>query len=140
LALGRHPKTHPARRIHHRDGLAHVVYAVGENPSWDIQPTWRRFEATVSENNLKIAVPGFSAIYELAGSGAATGTFTRGNMNSRATMRRVDLAALAEPGFVVDWTRGKSEILQTDLTEDGKPIRLEVVIFAPPGKVHFRLP
>ena len=55
-------------------------------------------------------------------------------------MRKANLAALAEPGFVVDWTRGKSEILQTDLTEDGKPIRLEIVIFAPPGRVHPRWP
>ncbi len=121
------------------NGQARVIYAVGENQSWGIRPAWRRFEATVSENSLKIAVPGFSAIYELAGSEAATGTFTRGIISSRAAMRRGDLAVLIKPGSIVDWTRGKSEILQTDFTEDGKPVRLEVVIFIPTGTGPFPL-
>ena len=41
------------------------------------------------------------------------------------------------PSFA--WTRGKSEFLQTDLTEDGKPVRLEAVIFRPSGAGPFPL-
>ncbi|WP_063800191.1 alpha/beta hydrolase family protein [Bradyrhizobium retamae] len=53
-------------------------------------------------------------------------------------MTRADFASLTR-GAVVAWTRGKSEFLQTDLIEDGKPIRLEAVIFRPTGAGPFPL-
>jgi len=40
---------------------------------------------------------------------------------------------------VVAWTKGKSEFLQTDLVEGGKPVQLEVVIFKPAGPGPFPL-
>src|SRR5690348_14671800 len=111
------------------DGTARVVYAVGDNPFFGIQRTWRRHQATVTEHRLTIAEAGFSAIYEPSNGGALNATYARGNARSRATMTRADLAALTRPGTVVQWTRGRSELVPTELVEDGKPIRLEVVIF-----------
>jgi pimeloyl-ACP methyl ester carboxylesterase len=54
-------------------------------------------------------------------------------------MTPADLAALTRPGAVVHWTRGRSELVPTELIEDGKPVRLEVVTFKPPREGPFPL-
>ena len=54
-------------------------------------------------------------------------------------MTRADFASLTKPDAVVEWTRGKSEFLQTELIEDGRPVRLEAVIFKPNGAGPFPL-
>jgi dienelactone hydrolase len=58
---------------------------------------------------------------------------------SRGSMTRADFGALTKPDAVVEWTRGKSEFLETGLIEDGKPVRLEAVIFKPGGAGPFPL-
>lgn len=121
------------------DGTAHVIYAFGDNRLFGVQRAWRRHTATVTPDRMTIAEAGFSAIYELNGDGALKATFARADIRTRATMTRADLAALTAPGTVVQWTRGRSELVPTELIEDGKPIRLEVVIFKPPGKGPFPL-
>jgi dienelactone hydrolase len=62
--------------------------------------------------------------------------FFKGSGIARTTMARTDLA---RPDAVVAWSRGTSEMLETDLLEDGNPIRLETVIFKPPGPGPFPL-
>jgi len=121
------------------DGTAGVVYAIGDSPFFGIQRTWRRHKATVTERRLTIAEAGFSASYELSDGGAVNATFARGSARGRATMTRAELAALTSPGAVIHWTRGRSELVPTELAEEGKPIRLEVVIFKPPGEGPFPL-
>jgi len=54
-------------------------------------------------------------------------------------MTRADFSSLTQPDAVVEWTRGKSEFLETDLIEDGRSVRLEAVIFKPNGAGPFRL-
>ena len=103
------------------DGKAKIVYANGENPFAYIQPNWRRFEASVSGSTLTVAGVRFSASYDMAADGSLKALFTLGNIVSRATMTKADLASLKKPDAVVAWTRGKSEYLQTELIEDGKP-------------------
>jgi pimeloyl-ACP methyl ester carboxylesterase len=80
----------------------------------------------------------FTAIYDMDDDGQLNGFF-KGNRIARTTMSRTDLATLARPDAVVAWSRGTSELLQTDLLEDGNPIRLETVIFKPPGPGPFPL-
>src|SRR5713101_1111971 len=121
------------------DGIARVVYSIGDNPFFGIRRAWSRHKATVSGRSLTIAEAGFSATYDLTDGGILKATYARGNSSSQTTMARVDFVALTKPGAVVDWTRGKSELLQTDLVEGGKPIRLEVVVFKPPGEGPFPL-
>jgi len=121
------------------DGIARVVYSIGDSPFFGIRRAWSRFAATVSGRSLTIAGAGFSATYDLTDRGALSATYTRGNIRSQATMAKADFAALTKPAAVVDWTRGKSEFLQTDLIEGGKPIRLEVMIFKPSGAGPFPL-
>jgi dienelactone hydrolase len=115
------------------DGTARVVYAVGDNPSIGVRRTWHRLEAQASVQTLRVLGAGFSASYDMAGDGSLKALFKRGDSVSRATMTRYDLASLTKPDAVVAWTRGKSEWLQTDLIEDGKPVRLEAMIFKPAG-------
>jgi dienelactone hydrolase len=121
------------------DGAARVVYAIGENPYVGIQPRWLRLEGTASGRTLKVMSKGFSATYEMAEDGSLKARFERGDTVSVATMAKADFASLTRPDAVVAWTRGKSEFLQTDLIEDGKPVRLETVIFRPSGAGPFPL-
>jgi dienelactone hydrolase len=100
---------------------------------------WSRHNATVTEHRMTITGTGFSAIYEQSSADVLNATYARGNVRSRASMTRADFVALTTPGAHVDWTRGKSELVPTDLVEDGKSIRLEVVIFKPPGEEPFPL-
>lgn len=120
-------------------GVAQVVYAVGGNPGAGIRGRWMRYEGTVSGRTLKVTGNSFSATYEMAGDGGLKGLYERGNSVSRAAMTRVDLASLTRPDAAVAWTRGSYEFLQTDLIEDAKPVRLEVVIFRPKGAGPFPL-
>ncbi len=80
----------------------------------------------------------FDATYDMDDDGQLQ-AFFKGRGIARATMSRTDLAALARPDAVVAWSRGTSEMLETDLLEDGRPIRLETVIFRPPGSGPFPL-
>ncbi|UPJ51138.1 alpha/beta hydrolase [Bradyrhizobium sp. 200] len=121
------------------DGAAHVIYAISENPYAGIQPRWLRREGIASGRTLKVTGQGFTATYEMAEDGSLKARFERGDNASSATMAKADLASLTRPDAVVAWTRGKSEFLQTDLIEDGKPVRLEVVIFRPSGAGPFPL-
>jgi dienelactone hydrolase len=121
------------------DGTARVIYSIGDNPLLGIQPAWSRHKATVTEDRLAIVETNFSATYELSSIGALKATYARGNARSRTTMARVDLAALTRPGAVVSWTRGRSELVPTELVENGGPIRHEVVVFKPPGQGPFPL-
>jgi dienelactone hydrolase len=66
-------------------------------------------------------------------------TFQSGQGRSQARMSKIELAALTRPGAIIKWTPGEVEFLDTDLTEDGKRVRLEVVLFKPKGSGSFPL-
>jgi len=121
------------------DGHPKVIYATGDNPQRGFKPKWTRFDATVANQNLKIVNGGLSVTYHLTAIGTMNAVYTIGNGHSYATLSKHDLAELTTPGTVVQWTRGQSERLQTDLVEDSKPARLEVVTFRPPGQGPFPL-
>jgi pimeloyl-ACP methyl ester carboxylesterase len=115
------------------DGLARVVYAIGDNPWLGIRRGWSRHEATLSGRRLAISEAGFSAIYDLTDRGGLNATYMRGTIVAHASMTKTDLTALLAPDAVIPWTRGKSEFLPTTLIEGGKPVNLEVVIYRPDG-------
>src|SRR5258708_6648456 len=121
------------------DGTARVVYSIGDNAAFGMRRAGSRHTATASGRRLTIAEAGFSATYDLTDRQVLQATYARGGIRSQATMVKADLAVFTKPGAVVDWTGGRSELLQTDLIEDGKPIRLEAVIFKPPGAGPFPL-
>ena len=121
------------------DGSARVVYAIGDNPTFGIRRAWSRHQATLSGRRLSISEAGFSATYYLNDRGGLDAIYTRGNIVTQAAMTKMNLIAMEEPGAVIPWTRGKSEFVQTALTEDDKPVVLEVVIFRPNGPGPFPL-
>jgi dienelactone hydrolase len=121
------------------DGAARVVYAVGERTGSGAQPMWLRLEGIASERSLKVQGARFSATYELTESGGLKARYESAGSVGRASMTRADFASLIKPDAVVEWTRGKSEFLQTGLIEDGRPVRLEAVIFKPNGAGPFPL-
>ncbi len=122
-----------------KDGTAQVVYAVGDNPYAGITKRWLRAEGKVSGHTLTVTGKSFSATYEMTDGGRLNAHFERGDSTSTAEMTRNDLTSLLKQGAVVAWTRGKSEFLQTNLIEDGKPVLLEAVMFRPPGAGPFPL-
>ncbi|MGH6843486.1 MAG: alpha/beta hydrolase family protein, partial [Methylocella sp.] len=126
------------------DGEASVVYAVGDPPL--VASRWqRRFKGTVSGDTLTIAVPfaNPTATYKLTAADMLLATFHFGHVPAYARMSKVELAALTRPGATMNWksnwTSGEAEFLDTDLTEDGKRVRLEVVLFKPKGSGPFPL-
>ena len=120
------------------DGGARVVYAVGGG-SPGMPGRWLRLEGKASDRSLELQGKSFSATYQLTGSGGLRARYQGSGGVSTALMTRADLAALTRPDAVVEWTRGKSEFLETGLIEEGRPIRLEAVIFRPEGAGPFPL-
>lgn len=123
------------------DGAAGIVYAEADNPYTRVQARWWRLDAVVSGHTLTLMGQGFTATYDMDDDGQLKAVLKASSDSrmARATMGRTDLASLTKPDAVVVWSRGTSELLQTDLLEDGSPIRLETVIFRPPGRGPFPL-
>ena len=131
------------------DGVAGVVFAEADNPHTREKARWRRFDAVVSERTLKVAermaltanltVPVFTATYNLDENGQVDAVFKSGDRIARAAMSRMDLRSLRKRDAVAAWSRGTSELLQTDLRDGGNSIRLETVIFRPSGSGPFPL-
>jgi hypothetical protein len=120
------------------DGSAGIVYAEADNLYTGMRAKWWRLDAAVSGRALTVRAPTFTVTYDMDDDGRLNGFFKGGRI-ARTTMGRTDLAVLVRPDAVVTWSRGTSELLQTDLLEDGNSIRLETVIFKPPGPGPFPL-
>ncbi len=116
------------------DGSASVIYSWGDNPDFSITPGFVRLGAKLSGDVLTIATS-FTATYELTSATSATASYRRGEGRSQADMMKRDLAALIASGRKF----GESIMVSTRLEENGKPVRLEVVIDKPPGDGPFPL-
>ena len=84
-------------------------------------------------------MPVFTATYDMDTDGQLNAVFKSGERIARAAMTRMDLATLVRRDAVVPWSRGTSELLETDLRDDGNPIRLETIFFKPSGPGPFPL-
>lgn len=121
------------------DGSARVVYAVGKNPYTGADGRWSRLDAVASGNALTVRGGQFTATYEMDDDEQLSAVYKARFRPVRADMSKTDLASLIKPDAVVAWSRGTSEMLSTNLREDGAPVRLETVIFKPPGRGPFPL-
>lgn len=120
------------------DGTARVIYAVGDNPNASVKRRWIRPPATVRDDTLTIT-GAFTATYKLTTATTATASFQRRRGGrSQAEMTKIDVVALTTPGRTV-FVDPESIMIQTRLRENGKPIRLEVVIGKPEGNGPFPL-
>ena len=117
-------------------GEASVIYAVGDLATAGRVRSWKRYNATLSGDTLTIS-SGFTATYKAVGNTLRAG-FERGTSRSRAIMSKVEFATLMASGEHITWSKRQVEFLNTDLVENGTPVRLEVVLFKPEGAVLFR--
>jgi len=117
------------------DGSARVIYAYGVYPGLSFTPGFRRLGAKVNGDTLTIE-DSFTATYRLTSATSATASYRRGESRHQADMVKADLAALIASG-----TKFEESIIMigTTLHENGKPVRLEVVIDKPPGDGPFPL-
>ncbi|HEU0081745.1 MAG TPA: alpha/beta hydrolase [Bradyrhizobium sp.] len=120
------------------DGAARVVYAVGGR-SPGMQGRWLRLEGKASEQLLEVQGKSFAATYRLTGGGRLKARYQGPGGVGTASMARADFSALMKPDAAVEWMRGKSELLETGLIEQGRPVRLEAVMFRPEGAGPFPL-
>jgi pimeloyl-ACP methyl ester carboxylesterase len=83
----------------------------------------------------------FNAAYRLEAGGTLTGTWQRENSRALAKLSKIDLAVLTHDGQQLSWGSSNVEFLMLDsgLTEDGKPVRLEAVVYRPKGVGEFPL-
>ncbi|MEM8701610.1 MAG: hypothetical protein AAGF82_07270 [Pseudomonadota bacterium] len=111
------------------DGRASVIYAVGRDQH--NSGRWFRRKARIEGDILTFDDGGFPARYELSASGRLRGVFA--DNKGFAVLQRQDFSdLLASPEK--DWfTLGKVAYLNTELTEDGKPVRLAAVLYFPKG-------
>lgn len=119
------------------DGEASVIYAVGDLASAGIMRSWKRYRGIISGDTLTIS-SGFTATYRMVGN-ALRASFERGGIRSQAIMSKVEFAALLASGENITWSKRQVEFLNTELVENGKPVRLEVVLFKPEGEGPFPL-
>jgi dienelactone hydrolase len=116
------------------DGSASVIYAWGDSPGLSITPGFSRLGAKLSGDTLTIE-SSFTATYKLTSPTSATASYRRGESHDQADIVKVDLAALIASGKKF----AESIMIGTALRENGKPVRLEVVIDKPPGDGPFPL-
>jgi dienelactone hydrolase len=116
------------------DGTASVIYGWGDSPGLSITPGYSRLGANVSGDTLTIK-SSFTATYKLTTATSATALRRRGERSTQADMVKVDLAALIASGKKF----AESIMISTNLRENGKSVRLEVVIHRPPGDGPFPL-
>ena len=122
------------------NGEAQVVYAVGDNPWADTAGAWRRHTARVTGDVLRIS-KSFTASYKLDGDNRLIGTWQRGTSRALAKLAKTDLDLVMRDGARLPWSSTSVEFLMLDtaLHEDGKPIRLETVLYKPNRQGPFPL-
>jgi hypothetical protein len=99
---------------------------------------WTRQSAKISGDLLTITGDTSVATYKLFGANTLHAVYRRGQISTSAHMTRIELADLMRTGASIPWVL--TELLDTALHENGKPIRLEVVLFKPDGRGPFPLP
>jgi len=119
------------------DGLASVVYSVAANPNRGFEASWFRREAKIVGNVLIIDSEHFSVSFELSQTGRLFAVF--GDGFSYGVLAKHDFNTLTNTDTKIRWSQGTSELLKSDLIEDGKPVNLEVVVFKPSGEGPFPL-
>lgn len=117
------------------DGVADVIYAVGRD--LNNVGRWFRRKARIEGDALVFADDGFPARYFLSATGRLRGVFA--DNKSFAVLERQELSALLASPDDNWFSVGDFEFLETDLIEDGNPIKLATVVYRPKGNGPFPL-
>ena len=119
-------------------GTAQVVSAVGDDPAAHIERRWVRRNAVISGDTLSVDGPTSTSTYTLA-SGTLTATFQRGAIRANARLSNIALDRLIRADADIPWNRHTVVFLDTSLSEAGRAVRLETVLFKPDGNGPFPL-
>lgn len=119
------------------DGVVSVVYAIAGVGS--IPPQWHRIPGTVRDGLLSVSGQGFSVTYRKLENGMLHARFAGGPFRSTAIMRQYPARTVFEKTGTIVWTVGRSEMLDTELTENGRAARLQAIIYRPTGDGPFPL-
>ncbi len=106
-----------------------AVYAVG--PRGDNKGAWRDVKGGVYGDKLLLDGPSYALDFELRPSGRLRARYNEDQ--GFAIMSKGDLKSDRR------WSFGSIEMTDTDLVEQDKPVRLETVIYKPPGDGPFPL-
>lgn len=106
-----------------------AVYAVG--PRGDNKGAWRDVKGGVYGDKLLLDGPSYTLDFELRPSWRLRARYNEDQ--GFAIMSKGDLKSDRR------WSFGSIEMTDTDLVEQGKPVRLETVIYKPPGDGPFPL-
>lgn len=117
------------------DGQAEVIYAIGDNGAG--AGRWIRRQARVDGDTLRLIGEGFGASYRISPTGRLRGVF--GDGFGYSVLERRDFAAMRAAPDVDWWSIGRAEMIETALREDDAPVRLNTVMYTPPGDGPFPL-
>ncbi|WP_171174388.1 S9 family peptidase [Ruegeria sp. HKCCD8929] len=117
------------------EGVADVVYAVGTDENG--RGRWFRSKARIEDDSLVLADDHFPARYLISATGRMRGFYP--NNKHFAILERQELSALLASPDESWFSVGDLEFLETDLVEDGRGIRLAVVVYRPKGEGPFPL-
>lgn len=119
------------------DGAAKVVYAVADSPRGGFKAAWARYDGKIEGDRLTMFGMRSTVVFDLSPSGRLRGVFD-GDRGFTVLTRR-ELGDVRAAGAKAPWSAGANVFLETDLVEDGRPVRLEAVVFRPPGAGPFPL-
>ena len=105
--------------------------------NWARSLAWFRFDADIADKKMTVHGERFSVTYVLSPTGRLLATF--GNDTGFGVMVRQSPEAITDPNTGFHWGSGVSEFLQTDFVENGQSVKLEAVVFRPPGEGPFPL-
>src|ERR1043165_4982031 len=120
------------------NGQARVVYAWGDLPKLKIKRGWARPRAAPDGSTVTLSGD-FRATYKLTTASSIAASYERGQIRSRTETERTSLAKLAAGSARVGGGERQSIMLATRLREHGKAVRLQVIIYKPPGNGTFPL-
>lgn len=118
------------------DGTATVVYAAaGRQPGE--AGFWTRCAARFRDGEMIVTGDPFSIRCRLSETGRLQATFE--GDSGFAVLSRRDTGFVTASDSTIPLTVGESHLLDTELVEKGQPVRLETVLFRPPGDGQFPL-
>lgn len=119
------------------NGDVDAVYAVGDSAPGNNSGQYFKVKGQIKENVLTVRNDKIFATYTLGNTGRLSGIF--GTNSGTSVLTKQDFNALKSGGLKPRWSVGKSELIATDLIENGHPIKLETVLFKPTTEGPFPL-
>jgi len=114
-----------------------AIYGIASNAEQNIQASWQQLSGKLDGRQLRFNTEHFSLQATLSNSGKLKAIFA--NASGFAVYSRQDLSDIINSDVPVRWSEAEQIMLTTGLQEDKRPIKLEAIVYAPPGPGPFPL-